>query len=104
MALNERLRQRRLELNLTLEEVAKLINVCKPTIQRYESGAIYNIPYEKVEKLAEVLETTPSWLLGWEDTTEEREIINKYNQLDDLGKHAINVVLNMEIERCNNEN
>ena len=67
MALKENLKKRRFELNLTLEEVAKRLNTSKPTIQRYESGVIDNVPFDKVEQLAEVLQTTPSWLLGWED-------------------------------------
>jgi transcriptional regulator with XRE-family HTH domain len=66
MGLKENIKQRRLELNLTLEEVAKHLNVSKPTIQRYESGVIDNIPYQKIEQLAEVLKVTPSWLMGWE--------------------------------------
>ena len=30
-------------------------------------------------------------------------ILNKYNSLDEKGKHTVNTVLNMEYNRCNNE-
>ena len=102
MALKENLKKRRFELNLTLEEVAKKLNTSKPTIQRYESGVIDNVPFDKVEQLAEILQTTPSWLLGWEDVNlseEEKTLLEKYNKLDEFGKHTINVILEMEFNR-----
>lgn len=68
MALNrQRLKDRRLSLDLTLEEVAEEIGVKKPTVQRYESGKIKTISTVVIEKLAEALHTTPSYLMGWTD-------------------------------------
>ena len=106
MALKENLKKRRFELNLTLEEVAKKLNTSKPTIQRYESGVIDNVPFDKVEQLAEILQTTPSWLLGWEDvnlSAEEKMLLERYNKLDEFGKHTVNIVLEMEFNRCKNK-
>lgn len=102
MGLKENIKNRRLELNLTLEEVARRLNTSKPTIQRYESGVIDNIPFDKIEQLAEALNVTPSWLMGWEYSNigaEEKAFIEKYNKLDDFGKHTVNVVLEMEIDK-----
>lgn len=53
---------------LTLEEVAQRLGTSKQTIHRYENGIISNIPHEKIERLAEVLKTTPAELMGWEDS------------------------------------
>ncbi|SFC99385.1 helix-turn-helix domain-containing protein [Clostridium uliginosum] len=107
MALKENIKRKRLELHLTLEELSKKLGVSKPTLQRYESGVISNIPSDKIERLAEILETTPSYLMGWEESkkeikliTEEAKLLNKYNNLDDKGKHTINTVLDMEYNRC----
>lgn len=55
MNIGERIRTRRKELGKTLEEVGKELNVSKQTIQRYESGEIKNIPYDKLDLLAKVL-------------------------------------------------
>lgn len=66
MTVGEIIRQRRRVMGYTLEEVAQRIGTSKQTIQRYETGQIANIPNEKIEQLAEVLETTPSALVGWE--------------------------------------
>lgn len=109
MGLKENLKNRRLELNLTLDDVSKRLSISKPTLQRYESGIISNIPSDKIEKLAVILETTPSYLMGWEEkpmeiklslTEEEKCLIEKYKSLDNLGKHAMNTMLEMEFNRC----
>jgi len=66
MGLKENIKARRLEKGMTLEDVAKEINVSRQTIQRYESGVISNIPSDKIELIAQALDTTPSKLMGWE--------------------------------------
>ena len=67
MKIRDRLKERRLELGYTLEDVAKKVGTSKQTIQRYESGIISNIPSDKVEALAKALKTTPAQLMGWSD-------------------------------------
>lgn len=62
--------------NLTLEEVANKLGISKPTLQRYESGVISNIPYEKIESLALIFGITPSQLMGWDEIKEEQIFIN----------------------------
>ena len=62
-----RLKQMRKEKGLTLEDLAVKLNTSRQTIHRYENGTISNIPPEKVVLLAEVLETTPAQLMGWDE-------------------------------------
>ncbi len=50
---------------LTLEELAASHGTSKQTIHRYENGVISNIPKEKIERLAEVLDSSPAELMGW---------------------------------------
>ena len=66
MTVNERIKERRLQLGLTLEEVAQKIGVKRPTVFRYESGVI-NIKLSTIKKLAEALQTTPEDLMGWQE-------------------------------------
>lgn len=66
MGLKENIKSKRLELNMTLEELANKVGISRQTIQRYESGVISNIPSDKIEKLAEALECSPAFLMGWE--------------------------------------
>lgn len=70
MAIKERLKQRRLELNMTLEDVAKIVGITRQTVQKYESGVVSNIPSDKIEDLAKALKTTPAYIMGWENPPE----------------------------------
>ncbi|MEL4861610.1 helix-turn-helix transcriptional regulator [Pseudoflavonifractor phocaeensis] len=65
MTIGERIRKKRLELDMTLEDVARLIGVTRQTVQKYETGIVSNIPSDKVEALAKALKTSPSDLMGW---------------------------------------
>lgn len=60
-----KLKALRKQKGLTLEELAVSLGTSKQTIHRYENGVIANIPKEKIERLAELLGTTPSELMGW---------------------------------------
>lgn len=66
MSLKDNLKRRRNALNLTLEDVAKVVGVSRQTIQKYETGVISNAPSDKIELLAKALNTTPAYLMGWE--------------------------------------
>lgn len=65
MAIKDILKNRRIELGLTLEQVAEKVGTSKQTIQRYETGVISNIPSDKIEALATALHTTPQYIMGW---------------------------------------
>ena len=60
MSVGNRIRQRRLELGLSGEEVGKMLGVNKTTVYRYEKGEIDKMPIEVVEKLSVALRTTPA--------------------------------------------
>lgn len=65
MELKDLIKNRRLELGLTLEEVGNIVGVSKATVLRWESGEIQNMRREKIAKLAQALVTTPEYLMGW---------------------------------------
>ncbi|MGN0567118.1 MAG: LexA family protein [Acutalibacteraceae bacterium] len=67
MSIGKNIKNRRKELDLTQEDIAKRIGVSKQTVQKYESGVIANIPSDKIEMVAELLKTTPAKLMGWEE-------------------------------------
>lgn len=59
--------------NLTQEELAKLLNTKRQTIHKYEKGIVTNIPSDRIEALARILDTTPEYILGWEPMTQEEQ-------------------------------
>lgn len=52
----------RLSLGMTLEEVGDAVGVGKSTVRKWENGNIANMGRDKIVKLAKVLHTTPSTL------------------------------------------
>ncbi len=81
IALANRLRKKRLEKNLSLQDVADKIGVSKVTISRYETLDITNIPSDKIESMAKLYGVSPAYLMGWENQTQkemEDDIIEKY--------------------------
>ena len=66
MGLKENIKSKRIERKMTFEDLAKSVGVSRQTIQRYESGVIGNIPSDKIELIARALDTSPAYLMGWE--------------------------------------
>lgn len=72
----QRIESRRNELKYSYQDLARLTGLSKSTLQRYVSGSIRNIPISKLKSLADALECSPDWLLGWSDK-KRRNPINK---------------------------
>lgn len=63
----QRIKERRMSLGLSYQRLADKTGLSKSTLQRYESGTIKNLPADKLSLLAAALETTPSYLMGWNE-------------------------------------
>ena len=67
MTIGERIKQKRLEQGLSLDQLAdKMGYKSKTSVFRAEQG-MTDLPLSKVKEFAKVLKTTPSYLMGWED-------------------------------------
>ena len=60
MTIGEKIKKRRKELGLTLEDVATKTGVTRQTLSRYEHNIISNIPMTRLELLAAALNTAPT--------------------------------------------
>ena len=70
MDIKDILKDRRLELQLTLEDVAKRVGVSPAPISRWDSGDIANMRRDRIAALAEALQISPAVIMGWDvDTT-----------------------------------
>lgn len=101
MAIQDIIKRRRTDLDLTLKQVAKALNVSEGTVSRYESGEIQNMGIDKIEALAKVLRCSPGFLMGWEESPlslsdEETEIILAYRQADEVTRKMVQRSLNIE--------
>lgn len=67
MKIGERIKQRRIFLGMSVDELAEKLHKNRATVYRYESSEIEKLPTTVLEPLAEALKTTPGYLMGWED-------------------------------------
>ena len=67
MPMGDRIKNRRIELGMTQQELAvKMGFKTRSHISLLEQGD-RNIPISKIKKLANALEVSPEYLMGWED-------------------------------------
>lgn len=69
MEFKDKVKSLRINLGMTMDELARKVGVSTPTIQRYESGEIKNVRRDKIQLLANALETTPAYLMDWSDNS-----------------------------------
>jgi len=78
------LKNRRIELGLTMLDVANKVGVSEGTISRWESGNIANMRRDKIVSLAKALDLSPAVIMGWdqEDTNppEDADSLNTQRQ------------------------
>ncbi len=75
MDIGDRIKQRRIDLELTADDLAERVGKSRATIYRYENGDIENMPTTVLEPLADALYTTPAYLMGWTNNPENWEEI-----------------------------
>ncbi len=109
--IGKRIREKREAIGITQEELAtKLGYKNKSTIAKIENGT-NDIVQSKVVEFANALNTSASYLMGWEDKTQnvqltqisqsDKDLLHKYHHIDDKGRHTVDTVLEMEYNRCN---
>ena len=73
MTIGERIKRRRIEIGMSVDQLSDLIGKNRATIYRYESNEIEKFPIDIRHPLAEALRTTPAYLMGWEDSSQQIE-------------------------------
>lgn len=82
MEIGEKIKYLRTRQGMTLEELGEKVGVGKSTVRKWETGAIANMRRNKIASLAEALNVSPSYLMGWED---------EYNTDIDMNNNSGNV-------------
>lgn len=112
MEIKDILKNRRLERNMSLKDVADMVGVTISTISRWESGDISNMRRDRIVSYANALAISPSIIMGWEEppskteksyfklTESELALIKKYRQLDADGKADINDLIDSKLARA----
>lgn len=84
MSIGQRIKQRRKDLNISADELARKLGKNRATVYRYEKDDIKDLPISVLESLADILRTTPAYLMGWTDA-------NKHYQ-DETFEHYLNSI------------
>ena len=67
MTKGQRIKQLRENMDIGLTELAERVDVSKQTLYKYENDIVTNIPSDKIEALADALNSTPAYIMGWDD-------------------------------------
>ena len=109
MTVGKRIKERRIELNMSVDELAKRINKNRTTIYRYERGDIENLPIDVLKPIASALYTTPAWIMGWNQDKNDKRKNTDYETniqyVDSLGEVIKNLRMskNITLEEFANE-
>ena len=78
MSIGQRIRSIRLQQGLSIDDLAYRLGKNRTTVYRYENGDIENLPLGILDSLADALNTTPAYLMGWESSNNTPSVIHKY--------------------------
>ena len=83
MKVGDRIRAKRQDMGMSVYELAARLGKNRATVYRYEKGDIENMPVNVLEPLAEVLQTTPAYLMGWtpDDYDWERDLDHRLDSV-----------------------
>jgi len=95
MEIGKKIKKRRIEMHLTMNEVAKKTGVSEATVSRWESGDIANMRRDKIVSLAKALQVSPSYIMGW-DEAEQTEPNPPVHKIPILGTIAAGLPLYAE--------
>lgn len=84
MTTGQRMKARRKEIGLSAERIAEILDVHPATIYRYENGEIEKVPGDRLEVIANALQTTPQYLMGWADS--QRSLPSNVRILEPMNK------------------
>lgn len=69
MSIGQRIKTMRKLQGLSIDELAIKLGKNRTTIYRYENGDIENLPLGILDCLADALNTTPAYLMGWDENS-----------------------------------
>lgn len=93
MGMADRIKERRIAMDFTQEELAQKLGLQKSAIAKYEKGRVENIKRSIIEKMSELFDCSPAWLMGYDvpmkiETFEQKwdrevnEFFDKINAFD----------------------
>ena len=90
----ERIKELRLLAEMSQEELGNRVGVQRAAINKYEKGTVENIPIKTIEKIAQVFDVSPSYIVGWnkEEATLSAEVKTIQGVSFFFGKDAVELL------------
>jgi transcriptional regulator with XRE-family HTH domain len=63
-----RIKELRVLSGMSQEELGRRVGVQRAAINKYEKGSVTNIPIKTIEKIAQVFDVSPTYIVGWDST------------------------------------
>lgn len=92
MSIGDRVKDCRIRLGYSAEQVAEKLGISPATEYRYENGDISKMPAKLIAPLADFLSTTPAYLMGWTEEgapdpatilkEEEKHLVTAYREAE----------------------
>ena len=82
--IGKRIKERRIQMGISAEELAPMVGLSAATIYRYDKGDIKKVNTTKLQPFAKALETTEAYLMGWEDAAESEAEADQESELWEL--------------------
>lgn len=84
MSIGDRIRTEREKMGITQTDLAKAISVSKQTLYKYENNIITNIPSDKIEKLSQILDISPDYIMGWNKDYDLCKKLKKIEKIENI--------------------
>ena len=62
-----RIKELRTIADMSQEELGRRVGVQRAAINKYEKGTVTNIPLATIEKIANVFDVSPTYIVGWDE-------------------------------------
>lgn len=67
ISVGARIKELRTLAGMSQEELGRRVGVQRAAINKYEVGSVTNIPIATIEKMAQVFDVSPTYIVGWND-------------------------------------
>ena len=74
MDMGQKIKTLREKHGMTLEQLGDKVGVGKSTVRKWENGIITNMKRDKIKKVADALNVSPAYLMGWDENNQQEEV------------------------------
>ena len=97
MTMGDRIKARRKMVHLAQDEFGELLGVQKSAVAKWENGRVENIKRSTIQRMAQILECSPSYLLGFDEdkpntiqlTVIESTMLDSFRNLNQEGQERV---------------